>query len=255
MSIQRVENRQNRHAIDPAITCAGTRYNQRSMAALETFPNPRPERDYEIEIRCPEFTSMCPKTGLPDFGEILIRYVPDRLCIELKVAQVLPAGVPQPGHLLRGGDQPDPRRPRRRLPAAPDDRDRRVYRARRNHDEGRDEIPRDVTVDENAHRVPIEPELDLHTFSPRDIPSVVEEYINAAHEAGLSRASADPRPRERDPAGHRATDSRAPSARRRVLGRLLVSPRRDDVPVEITVKNMKIMKKCLHVLHDLHGES
>ena len=37
---------------------------------LETFPNPRPERDYEIEIRCPEFTSMCPKTGLPDFGEI-----------------------------------------------------------------------------------------------------------------------------------------------------------------------------------------
>jgi 7-cyano-7-deazaguanine reductase len=53
-------------------------------AALETFPNPRPEREYEIEIRCPEFTSVCPKTGLPDFGEILIRYVPDRACIELK---------------------------------------------------------------------------------------------------------------------------------------------------------------------------
>jgi 7-cyano-7-deazaguanine reductase len=52
--------------------------------ALETFPNPRPERDYQIEIRCPEFTSMCPKTGLPDFGEIVIRYVPDRACIELK---------------------------------------------------------------------------------------------------------------------------------------------------------------------------
>jgi 7-cyano-7-deazaguanine reductase len=51
---------------------------------LETFPNPRPERDYEIEIRCPEFTSLCPKTGLPDFGEIVIRYVPDRACIELK---------------------------------------------------------------------------------------------------------------------------------------------------------------------------
>lgn len=51
---------------------------------LETFPNPRPERDYEIEIRCPEFTSLCPKTGLPDFGEIVIRYVPDRTCIELK---------------------------------------------------------------------------------------------------------------------------------------------------------------------------
>jgi 7-cyano-7-deazaguanine reductase len=53
-------------------------------ATLETFPNPRPERDYEIEIRCPEFTSLCPKTGLPDFGEIAIHYVPDRACIELK---------------------------------------------------------------------------------------------------------------------------------------------------------------------------
>jgi len=51
---------------------------------LETFPNPRPERDYEIDIRCPEFTSMCPKTGLPDFGEIRIQYVPDRTCLELK---------------------------------------------------------------------------------------------------------------------------------------------------------------------------
>jgi len=53
-------------------------------AALETFPNPRPERDYEIEIRCPEFTSLCPKTGLPDFGEIVIRYTPERACVELK---------------------------------------------------------------------------------------------------------------------------------------------------------------------------
>ena len=53
-------------------------------ATLETFPNPRPDRDYEIDIRCPEFTSVCPKTGLPDFGEILIRYVPDSACVELK---------------------------------------------------------------------------------------------------------------------------------------------------------------------------
>jgi len=51
---------------------------------LETFDNPRPERDYEIVIRCPEFTSVCPKTGLPDFGTITIRYVPDRACVELK---------------------------------------------------------------------------------------------------------------------------------------------------------------------------
>ena len=55
-----------------------------SSSTLETFPNPRPERDFEIAIDCPEFTSMCPKTGLPDFGTIRIRYVPDRLCIELK---------------------------------------------------------------------------------------------------------------------------------------------------------------------------
>src|SRR5215211_7108552 len=55
-----------------------------SSATIETFPNPQPNRDYEIAIRCPEFTSVCPKTGLPDFGEIRIAYVPDRLCIELK---------------------------------------------------------------------------------------------------------------------------------------------------------------------------
>jgi 7-cyano-7-deazaguanine reductase len=53
-------------------------------ALLETFPNPRPERDYEIAIDGPEFTSMCPKTGLPDFGTIRIRYTPDLTCVELK---------------------------------------------------------------------------------------------------------------------------------------------------------------------------
>jgi 7-cyano-7-deazaguanine reductase len=51
---------------------------------IETFANPTPGRDYLIEIRCPEFTSVCPKTGLPDFGEIRISYVPDQRCIELK---------------------------------------------------------------------------------------------------------------------------------------------------------------------------
>ena len=51
---------------------------------LETFPNPSPGRNYEIYIRCPEFTSVCPKTGLPDFGEIIITYVPGERCLELK---------------------------------------------------------------------------------------------------------------------------------------------------------------------------
>ena len=45
---------------------------------LETFPNQFPDRDYEIEISCPEFTAVCPKTGQPDFGTILITYVPAR---------------------------------------------------------------------------------------------------------------------------------------------------------------------------------
>lgn len=51
---------------------------------LETFENQFPERDYEIETTCPEFTSMCPKTGQPDFGVLTIIYVPDKLCVELK---------------------------------------------------------------------------------------------------------------------------------------------------------------------------
>lgn len=51
---------------------------------LETFPNPRPERDYEIHMECPEFTCVCPKTGQPDFATIDIRYVPDKTCVELK---------------------------------------------------------------------------------------------------------------------------------------------------------------------------
>ena len=51
---------------------------------LETFANQFPGRDYVIEIVCPEFTSVCPKTGQPDFGTIRITYVPDRECVELK---------------------------------------------------------------------------------------------------------------------------------------------------------------------------
>ncbi len=52
------------------------------MPQLETWPNQYP--GYEIEIVIPEFTSVCPKTALPDFGKITIRYVPDKLCVELK---------------------------------------------------------------------------------------------------------------------------------------------------------------------------
>lgn len=51
---------------------------------LEFFDNPRPERHYEIQFDCPEFTCLCPKTGQPDFATLRIRYVPDARCVELK---------------------------------------------------------------------------------------------------------------------------------------------------------------------------
>ena len=51
---------------------------------LETFPNPAHARDYLIEHEAPEFTSVCPKTGQPDFATITLRYIPDQLCVELK---------------------------------------------------------------------------------------------------------------------------------------------------------------------------
>jgi 7-cyano-7-deazaguanine reductase len=52
------------------------------LPEIETWPNQFP--NYEIEIVIPEFTSICPKTGLPDFGRLTLRYVPDKLCLELK---------------------------------------------------------------------------------------------------------------------------------------------------------------------------
>ena len=51
---------------------------------LDAFDNPRPERDYEIEFVFPEFTSVCPVTGQPDFATITVRYIPDRKCVEMK---------------------------------------------------------------------------------------------------------------------------------------------------------------------------
>lgn len=51
---------------------------------LEVFPNPQPVRDYTIRIRIPEFTCLCPKTGQPDFATLLLEYIPDQQCVELK---------------------------------------------------------------------------------------------------------------------------------------------------------------------------
>ena len=58
--------------------------NKKAIKSLEIFKNSHPGRDYEIEMECPEFTCLCPKTGQPDFAELGINYIPDKLCIELK---------------------------------------------------------------------------------------------------------------------------------------------------------------------------
>ncbi len=56
----------------------------RPRRTLDTFPNPNPDRDYLGRHACPEYTALCPVTGQPDFGTIVVTYVPDRLCVELK---------------------------------------------------------------------------------------------------------------------------------------------------------------------------
>lgn len=63
-----------------------TRYGERQIAEakLEAVPNPAPDRDYRIDLTCPEFTCLCPRSGFPDFATIYVAYVPDRSIVELK---------------------------------------------------------------------------------------------------------------------------------------------------------------------------
>src|SRR6185436_301585 len=74
----------------PFLSCHNARPVNRSgpmsvfCTLLETFENQFPARDYQIEIVAPEFTSVCPKTGQPDFGTVTITYTPDKKCVELK---------------------------------------------------------------------------------------------------------------------------------------------------------------------------
>jgi 7-cyano-7-deazaguanine reductase len=65
---------------------------------LETFPNPSPGRDYTIRMRMPEFTCLCPRTGQPDFAELLLEYVPDKACIELKSLKIYVWSFRDQGH-------------------------------------------------------------------------------------------------------------------------------------------------------------
>ncbi len=154
-----------------------------SSTKIETFPNPRPGRDYEIAISAPEFTSVCPVTGLPDFGEIRITYVPDERCIELKSLKLYLVEYRNRGIFYEAATneilddlvaacQP------RRMTVVGD------FTARGG-------IRTSVTASHakimtgEAFRLPIDGTLDLHAFRPADVRSVVEEYVREAHAAGL----------------------------------------------------------------------
>ena len=65
---------------------------------LETFPNPKPERDYHIHMEIPEFTCLCPKTGQPDFATLVLDYIADSSCIELKSLKLYIWGFREEGH-------------------------------------------------------------------------------------------------------------------------------------------------------------
>jgi 7-cyano-7-deazaguanine reductase len=67
---------------------------------LETFANPAPDRDYVIRHECPEYTALCPVTGQPDFGTILVIYVPDKLCVELKSLKLYLWAFRNEGHFF-----------------------------------------------------------------------------------------------------------------------------------------------------------
>ena len=73
---------------------------RRPSRALVTFPNPRPTRDYVIRHECPEYTAVCPVTGQPDFGTIVVRYTPDRLCVELKSLKLYLWSFRDEGHFF-----------------------------------------------------------------------------------------------------------------------------------------------------------
>ena len=68
--------------------------------ALDTFPNPAPDRDYAIHMQIPEFTCLCPRTGQPDFATLFLDYVPDRLCVELKSLKLYIWSFRNEGHFF-----------------------------------------------------------------------------------------------------------------------------------------------------------
>ncbi len=66
------------------LTKLGEKPTDLASKALEVFPNPQPKRDFVIHMQIPEFTCLCPKTGQPDFATLILDYIPDQKCVELK---------------------------------------------------------------------------------------------------------------------------------------------------------------------------
>ena len=69
--------------------------NTYAPEVLESFPNKHEEAPYMVKLNCPEFTSLCPKTGQPDFGRIVISYIPDHKLVEKQIPETLPVFVPE----------------------------------------------------------------------------------------------------------------------------------------------------------------
>ena len=83
--------------------CQGTKYSdQYNPEVLESFKNKHPENEYLVTFTCPEFTSLCPKTGQPDFGKIIINYIPREDMVESKSLKLYPFQFPQPRRFPRG---------------------------------------------------------------------------------------------------------------------------------------------------------
>ena len=99
------------------------------LPILETWPNQFP--GYVITTRFPEYSSVCPKTGLPDFGIITIRYMPCERVSGTQIAEDVPAGLSRSGHILRKCREQDSSRHREIRPAQMVHRARRIYSPRR----------------------------------------------------------------------------------------------------------------------------
>src|SRR6516164_4793798 len=108
---------------------------------LVAIDNPHPQRDYEVECVCPEFTCVCPMTGQPDFATFTITYMPDARLVELRKPQALPVVVPTGAGLPRGRHEPGAPRPGAVRRAPGDDRRLALECARRDRDDGARKLP------------------------------------------------------------------------------------------------------------------